>query len=274
VKLPETALVPARTGAPNPARLPAGPRPDVAARPPAGSAAAKRVVVIDPGHGGPDSGARGPGGLREKDVVLQLGLALARELEKRGDYEVHLTRDTDRLVPLWERGERATEIKGDRHGIFLSLHLNAGSALDAQGFETYFLSEARTEHERRVAALENEAFQVGQSQSGVQDRALSGILQELINLDHQHWSAELADMVQKDLAPVQKGPNRGVKQGPLAVLTNALMPAVLIEVGFISNPSEARVLGSSDFQSSAAKAIAKSVDRFFASYPPGAETAR
>jgi N-acetylmuramoyl-L-alanine amidase len=113
-----------------------------------------------------------------------------------------------------------------------------------------------------------------QSQSGVRDQALNGILQELINFDHQHWSAELAEMVQKDLAPVEKGPNRGVKQGPLAVLTNALMPAVLIELGFISNANEAKLLGSPDFQTTAARAIAKSVDRFFASYPPGAATAR
>ena len=254
-------------------------RPSTAAAtsaPPAPAAtgpASRRVVVIDPGHGGDDSGARGPGGVREKDVALQIGLALARELEKRPDLEVHLTRSEDRLVPLWERGERATEIKGERTGIFISLHLNAGSALDARGFETYFLSEARTEHERRVAALENEAFNLGPSESGTRDQALNGILKELSNLDHQHWSAELAEMVQQDLAPIHPGPNRGVKQGPLAVITNALMPAVLVEIGFISNANEARLLSTSDFQAATARALAKSVDRFFEHYPPGSSGA-
>ena len=252
--------------------LPEAPRPAPARparRASTAAAGAKRVVVIDPGHGGDDSGARGPGGVREKDVALQIGLALAYELEKRPDLEVHLTRSEDRLVPLWERGERATEIKGERVGIFISLHLNAGSALDARGFETYFLSEARTEHERRVAALENEAFNVGAGSDGAQDHALNGILKELSNLDHQHWSAELAEMVQQDLAPIHPGPNRGVKQGPLAVITNALMPAVLVEIGFISNANEARLLSTTDFQSQTARALAKSVDRFFEHYPPG-----
>ena len=228
-----------------------------------------RVVVIDPGHGGMDSGARGPNGIREKDVALQIALALARELERRPDLEVHLTRSGDRLVPPWERGERATEVKGDRPGVFISLHANSGVALDARGFETYFLSDARTEHELRVAALENAALQIGSAAEAIQDPGLSGILKELRNFDHQHWSSLLAEMVQEGLTPVHPGPNRGVKQAPLAVITNAMMPAVLVEVGFISNRAEERLLGNADFQAAAARAIALAVDRFFERYPPG-----
>ena len=231
-----------------------------------------RVVVIDPGHGGIDSGARGPNGVREKDVALDIGLLLARELERRPDLEVHLTRSGDRLVPPWERGEQATEIKADRPGIFISLHANSGVARDARGFETYFLSDARTEHEVRVAALENAAFQIGSATEAIQDPGLNGILKELRNFDHQHWSALLAEMVQEALAPVHPGPDRGVKQGPLAVITNAMMPAVLVEVGFISNRAEERLLGSADFQAAAAEAIALAVDRFFERYPPGSSS--
>lgn len=229
-----------------------------------------RVVVIDPGHGGTDPGARGPRGVREKDIALRIGLALAGELEKR-DLEVHLTRGQDRLVPLWERGEWATGLKGGRPAVFISLHANAETSLSARGFETYFLSEARTEHERRVAALENAPFQVGGDNTMTDDPVLEDILEDLSNLDTQHWSAQLADLVQQELAVVHPGPNRGVKQGPLAVITNTLMPAVLVEVGFISNAEEERLLGSSAFQEKAAGAIARAVDRFFASYPPGSE---
>ena len=227
-----------------------------------------RMVVLDPGHGGEDPGARGPGGLREKDVALSIALALARELETRPDTEVHLTRSTDRGVPPWERGAWATRTKGDRPGIFISIHANSGTSLAARGFETYFLSEARTEHERRVAELENAPFLAMENAPTGDDPGLDFILRDLGTLDHQHWSALLAELVQARLAPVHPGPNRGVKQAPLAVVTNALMPAVLIEVGFISNRAEERLLASSGFHADAALAIAAAVDDFFERYPP------
>ena len=202
-------------------------------------------------------------------LALRVGLALQQELRKRPDLEVHMTRAQDRLVPLWERGEWATGVRAGRPAVFLSLHTNAGPSLSARGFETYFLSEARTEHEKRVAALENAPFQVG-GPSGERsaDPVLSDILADLSNLDTQHWSAELADLVQAELAQVHPGPNRGVKQGPLAVITNSLMPSVLIELGFISNADEERLLGTAAFQEKAAVAIARAVDEFFAHYPP------
>lgn len=229
-----------------------------------------RVVVIDPGHGGRDPGATGPGGTREKDVALALGRALARELEGRDGLEVHLTRDSDVLVPLWQRGERATDIKGDRPGLFISLHANAlPGRRSVRGFETYFLSEARTEHERRVAANENAPLALDGGEGLGDDPDLTFILKELRNLDHQHWSALFAERVHEHLAPVHPGPNRGVKQGPFAVITNALMPAVLVEVGFITNPVEERLLMRDDFHRDVARALARSVVDFFERYPPG-----
>jgi len=233
-----------------------------------------RVVVIDPGHGGRDPGTRGRGGTEEKDVVLGISQELARILGKVENLEVHLTRDSDVLIPIWQRGERATEWKDDRHGVFISIHANALAGSRAtRGFETYFLSEARTEHERRVAALENAAMEfeeeTDQEQSGNQD--LSFILTELRNLDYTHWSSLLAEFVQQELREVHPGPNRGVKQAPLAVITNSLMPAILVEVGFLSNPQEEQLLTREAFQRDVAEAIARAVQEFFRRYPPGGE---
>lgn len=165
----------------------------------------------------------------------------------------------------------ATEWKGDRPGVFVSVHANAmPNSRETRGFETYFLSEARTEHERRVAALENAAQEFEREEDRPVEHAdLSFILKELRNLDHQHWSALLAEFVQARLHRVHPGPNRGVKQGPFAVITNALMPAVLVEVGFISNPQEERLMTQREFQQDAARAVAEAVKEFFERYPPG-----
>ncbi len=230
-----------------------------------------RVIIIDPGHGGRDSGTRGPNGVLEKDVALDLGIMLAGALSGREGYEVHLTRDSDELVPIWDRGELATHLKGDRPGLFISLHANSWPQdRSVRGFETYFLSEARTEHERRVTALENSPIDGGGPQPVDEaDPELGFILNELRNLDYSHWSSLLAEMVQDELADVHPGPNRGVKQGPLAVITNALMPGVLIEVGFVSNRSEEALLAEGEFRAELALAIAQAVDRFFERYPPG-----
>ncbi len=232
----------------------------------------KRVVVIDPGHGGSDPGTTGAGGRREKDIALAIGRYLERELRGEEDLEVSRTRDRDVLVPLWERGPQATLLKGDRYGVFISLHVNSSPASPAiRGFETYFLSEARTEHERRVAAIENAPLQLEAELDGddVEEMDLTFILRELRNLDHQHWSSLLAEGIQSELEDVHPGPNRGVKQGPFAVITNALMPAVLVEVGFITNREEERVLSRGEFQRGVAAALAQGIRDFFLRYPPG-----
>ncbi|HSM05608.1 MAG TPA: N-acetylmuramoyl-L-alanine amidase [Longimicrobiales bacterium] len=232
-----------------------------------------RVVIIDAGHGGRDPGAMGPGRTREKDVTLGVAKALAEELRKDPTLEVHMTRDDDTLVPIWERGEIATRIRGDRPGIFLSIHANSWNVRSVRGVETYFLSEARTEHEARVAALENSAMELEQGRSGPDASELGFIISELLNLDFQRWSADLAGDIQTRLAAVHPGPDRGVKQAPLAVLTNAMMPSVLIEVGFITNPSEEETIGRAEFQRSVAEATAEAVRDFFRRYPPGASSA-
>jgi len=230
-----------------------------------------RVVIIDAGHGGEDPGAIGMRGVREKDVALAIALELAKILRRNADLEVHLTRDRDVFVDLWERGQIATNLKGERPGLFVSIHGNSiPNQRATRGFETYFLSEARTEHERRVSAIENAPLSIGGQDVDPEDEPdLGFILRELRNLDHQHWSELLAGLTQEELEDFHPGPNRGVKQGVLAVLTNALMPSILVEAGYLSNEDESRLLGQSGFQADTAAAIARAIERFFERYPPG-----
>ena len=233
-----------------------------------------RIVVVDAGHGGGDPGALGLRGVREKSVALGIARAMADLLEREPDFEVYLTRDDDTFVPIWDRGDLATEWRGDRPGVFVSIHANSSpTRRSARGFETYFLAEARNDHERRVSAIENAPLSAGgQAVDPEAEPDLGFILRELKALDHQHWSSMLAEMVQAEMAKFHPGPNRGVKQGVLAVLTNALMPSVLVEVGYLSNEDEGPLLGQPTFQDEAARSIARAVVKFFERYPPGSGT--
>lgn len=225
------------------------------------SAAEETVVVIDPGHGGRDPGTIGPGNVREKDVTLAVGLMLEEVLQARG-YEVHLTRSDDRYIPLLERPRLANQWKADRPAsLFLSLHANA-SRPSARGFETFFLSEARTEDERRVAEMENAAVEYDDDDNSATPGPES-ILRSLQNNYYMWASYDLAEVVQRRLAGAHPGPNRGVKQAGFLVLVGAFMPAVLVELGFVSDAREARLLASSDFQAELAETLADAVDEFF-----------
>lgn len=231
----------------------------------------KRIVIIDPGHGGGDPGALGPRGLREKHVALAVAKSMADLLSREEGVEVHLTRSEDSFVPLWNRGELATQWKGENPGVFISVHANsAPERRSARGFETYSLNVARTEHERRVVAIENASLQVqGQSINRDSDPEFTSLLRDLSNSGHQPWSVELSRIVQEEMGRFHPGPDRGIKQGPLAVLTNALMPSVLVEVGFLSNEDEGPLLGQQQFQDETARALARAVMIFFDRYPPG-----
>ncbi|HEX6694192.1 MAG TPA: N-acetylmuramoyl-L-alanine amidase [Longimicrobiales bacterium] len=223
---------------------------------------AKRIVIIDPGHGGVDPGSSGPNGLKEKDAALLISNRLAALLRTRG-YEVHLTRTRDTLISLADRPRFANRWKGDEPGaLYISIHLNALKSSSGRGFETFFLSEAGTDDERRVAEMENAAikYEDGPSvHSGELDQVLNGLRNDF----YLRASNDLAAVVQQRLAAFHPGPNRGVKRARFVVLVGALMPAVLVEVGFITNPTEERLLGSASFQDKLAFGIAESVDRFF-----------
>lgn len=229
---------------------------------PLGQPAQTPLIVIDAGHGGRDSGRVGPSGLKEKDIVLQVSKRLAKELSARG-YEVRMTRTADTLIGLYDRAPMANEWRGNRPGIFLSIHANGVSDSRVRGFETFFLSEARTEDERRVAEMENSALEFESSTRVVASDDLGLIYNNLRNEFYIRASNTLAGLVQDEFTEFHSGHNRGVKQAGFVVLVGAFMPAVLIELAFISNPSEERLLGSGSFQVTAAEGIADAVDRFF-----------
>jgi len=224
-----------------------------------------RVVIIDPGHGGRDPGKIGPNGLREKDVTLAVSRRLAALLRAREGYEVHLTRTTDTLIALEDRPALANRWKAGRpSAVYISIHANSAPR-SARGFETFFLSEARTEDERRVAEMENAAvqFEDARKSANGDGNELGAILNTLRNDFYLRASNNLAEIVQRRLATFHPGPNRGVKQGGLVVLIGAFMPAVLVEMAFISDQREARLLGSSEFQQKIAFALAEAVEEFF-----------
>jgi len=257
LRLRESAIA---TAAQPPARATSAPAPQ---RADTRAVARTRVVVIDPGHGGRDPGKVGANGLREKDVTLMVAQRLGAVLRERG-YEVHLTRTTDTLIALADRPKLANRWRGDRPvALFLSIHANAATASSARGFETFFLSEARTEDERRVAEMENEAVRFEERSSTPAASGLDQVVNDLTSDFLMRASYELAATMQEKLAAFHPGPNRGVKRAGFYVLVGSIMPAVLIETAFISNRDEAALLGSQSFQQKIAWGIADGVDEFF-----------
>jgi N-acetylmuramoyl-L-alanine amidase len=222
-----------------------------------------RVVVIDPGHGGADPGKMAANGLREKDLTLRVSHRLAVLLRDRG-YEVHMTRTTDTLVALADRPRLANRWKDGRPAaLFLSIHANSADVRSVTGFETYFLAEARTEDERRVAEIENAAVRFETEGPAVPATEVDHILNSLRKDFYQRASNDLAEVVQRRMAAFHPGPNRGVRQAGFAVLVGAFMPAVLIEIGFLSSPAEADRLATAAFQQQLAHGIADAVDQYF-----------
>jgi N-acetylmuramoyl-L-alanine amidase len=232
---------------------------------------ARKVVVIDAGHGGPDRGMTGPIGspawFVEKDVTLSVATKLATVLRARG-VDVLMTRTTDTLIALADRGKIANSNHGD---VFISIHVNApgyntAAAAREHGFETYFLAEAKTEDERRVQDMENESVKFETGANAAKGDPLSFIITDMAQNEHLRESSDLALTIQNGLIDVHPGPNRGVQQANFAVLRGSYMPAVLVEIGFGSNQSEATYLSDQDNQRALARNIAQSVLDYLAHY--------
>mgnify|MGYP000266773815 CR=1 FL=1 len=243
-----------------------------AAPPPRTEGRARRpVVVIDAGHGGPDRGMSGPAGAKRKmyeaDVTLAVAKQLRDVLSDRG-VDLVMTRTTDTLIALADRGRIANRAKGD---VFLSIHVNAANPrwrdpTGARGFETYFLSEAKTDDERRVAALENEAVKYEVESEANGGDPLSFILNDMKQNEYLREASALAQTVQRSLGAVHPGTNRGVKQAGFRVLVGAFMPAVLVEVGFGTNAAESAYLSSATGQRRIATAIADATLAYLSRY--------
>lgn len=232
-----------------------------------GGAKARPLVVIDAGHGGVDPGARGPGGLREKDVALAVARELARLLREDPSLEVRMTRERDTLVALRDRPRMANRWRAsERPALFLSIHANAHSRTSARGFETYFLSEAKSADARRVAEMEN-AAQEYEGDGGAAPDELGFIFEDLRQNLFLRQSSDGAALVQRRLAGVLPGPDRGVKQAGFVVLEGAQMPAVLVEMGFITHAGDAALLGDREAQRRIARGLARAVREFLAADP-------
>jgi len=220
-----------------------------------------KVIVIDPGHGGKDPGAVGYRGYREKMVVLQIGLKLRKILKSRG-YKVYMTRATDKFIRLRNRTRYANRKHAD---IFVSIHANAvgkKSAKKAHGLECYFLDKSRSSRAKRVSASENKA--------DLKDMNFYGKESFLNTLNSHNIVAanKLAiDLQRATLGSLTKHyknvKDSGVRSGPFWVLVGAQMPAVLVEVGFITHPAEGKRLGNSRYQQKLAEGLANGIERYF-----------
>ncbi|MFI5231563.1 MAG: N-acetylmuramoyl-L-alanine amidase [Gemmatimonadales bacterium] len=231
----------------------------------------RRLVVVDAGHGGPDAGMHGPIGRRttlyEKDITLAVAKRLARELESRG-VSVLMTRTTDTLIALGDRGKIANAAKGD---LFISIHVNAANPNwkdpgAARGFETYFLAEAKTEDERRVAQMENEVVRFERNADPADESGLGFILKDMAQNEQLRESSDLAATIQSHLRRIHPGPSRGVKQAGFMVLVTAFMPSVLVEIGFGTNPAEAAYISGDSGQRAIAGAVADAAMEYLAHY--------
>ena len=216
-----------------------------------------RTIVIDPGHGGKEVGAVGPGGLMEKDITLAVARKLASSLSAKTGARIVLTREDDSLVSLDQRTAIANQYKAD---LFLSVHMNAAVVKGAKGSETYFLSlEASDELAKKAAETENAS-----ASSAASD--LNLILWDLAHQAYVGESSRFAQAIQEELNAATSVANRGVKQAPFKVLVGATMPAALVEVGFITNPEEEAKLQTEEFQSLMVEALTRAVQRYKTDY--------
>jgi N-acetylmuramoyl-L-alanine amidase len=214
-----------------------------------------RTIVLDAGHGGHDSGATGPTGLMEKDLVLDVTRRVAKLVSAQLGMKVLLTRDSDNFVTLRDRTSYANKQHAD---LFVSIHANAHREAAADGVETYFLSsEATDSAARQVAALENGVVQLEQStgRGTGQVDIVKAILWDLAQSEFQVESSRLAEVVHDSMTQTLRISNRGVKQAGFYVLGGAAMPAILLEIGFVTNPKEERKLKDTKYRDEIARAI-------------------
>jgi N-acetylmuramoyl-L-alanine amidase len=214
-----------------------------------------RTIVLDAGHGGHDSGATGPTGLMEKDLVLDVTRRVAKLVEAQLGLKVRLTRDADHFVTLRERTSIANRERAD---LFVSIHANAHRATATDGVETYFLSSEATDGAaRQVAALENGVVQLEPTNGRATGQVdiVKAILWDLAQSEFQTESSRLAEVVHDSMTQSLRISNRGVKQAGFYVLGGAAMPAILIEIGFVTNPREERRLKDTKYRDEIARAI-------------------
>ncbi|MBI3636167.1 MAG: N-acetylmuramoyl-L-alanine amidase [Candidatus Rokubacteria bacterium] len=230
-------------------------RPDAGDRAGAETLGPLRTLVLDAGHGGHDSGAVGPTGLMEKDLVLDVTKRVARLAGDQLGVKVLLSRDSDQFIALKDRTSSANRERAD---LFVSIHANAHREIASEGVEVYFLSSEATDNAaRQVAALENSSVQLEKTngRGGSRTDIVKAILWDLAQSEFQIESSRLAEVVLDAMTRSLRIQNRGVKQAGFYVLGGAAMPAVLIEIGFVTNPREERKLRDGRYRDEIARAI-------------------
>lgn len=218
-----------------------------------------RKVVIDPGHGGRHPGAVSKDNkLLEKDITLSIALLLGAQIEKNHpDVEVIYTRKNDKFVAVIDRALLANSVNAD---LFISIHINAAKSTQASGTETFVMGTDKTQSNLEVCQLENSVITVEEdyttTYSGFDpDNPESYIIFSLLQNSHLEQSLHMASLIQEKLGKQPFKTNRGVKQGPLLVLWRCKMPAVLVEVGFISNSADLKVLSNKNNHTTVANSL-------------------
>jgi N-acetylmuramoyl-L-alanine amidase len=225
-----------------------------------------RRIVLDPGHGGKDPGAIGYSKRNfEKDIALTVAKKVKALLEKELDVEVLLTRSNDSFVSLQSRTDFANEHEAD---LFISMHCNAHRNSKVKGIEVFYLSTAKTDEARAVESLENSVVYdyEGGTEAVQKYDDLALILADMAQSEHLEESYQMAMKLQANLVDATKGRDRGVKQANFYVLRGAFMPAVLVEMGFLTNPDEEKELISGNHQKKLARSIADEIENFKAKY--------
>lgn len=221
-----------------------------------------KTIVLDPGHGGKDPGAVSKSKKTlEKDLNLSVAYKLKALLEKDLKVRVLLTRSEDKFVSLQERTKFANTNKAD---LFVSIHTNASRDRGTRGIEMYYLSTAKTTEARAVEALENSVVELyeGGKEAGRKYDDLALTLSDILQAENLEQSSNLALKLQMNMVAGTSAPDRGVRQANFYVLRGAFMPAVLIEMGFISNAQEESYLSDKQYQERIARTIFEGVKSF------------
>lgn len=229
------------------------------------------TIVIDPGHGGKDPGAQAHG-IREKDVVLDVAKMLGGYLEEKLDVRVVYTRTDDQFIELNDRGHIANEAGGK---LFISLHTNASPAPSARGTETFFLGPHKSDDAHRVMERENKVVNLESNPEQYEDFDEDALVRyTLTQSAYMRQSERLAGSVEQQFGERVQRKSRGVKQAGLIVLWSASMPAILVELGFLTNRAEGRFLTSENGKVYLASAIFRAVRDYKAEYEKGMNLAQ
>ena len=225
------------------------------------------IVALDPGHGGEDPGAIGPGGPREKDVVLQIAHRLASRINQQPNMRAYMTRDADFFVPLHIRVQKARKVQAD---LFISIHADAFFTARPQGASVFALSDkgASSSAARWMADKENSADLVGGINSRAKDTQVQKAMLDMSTTAQINDSLKLGSAMLGEIGNVGKLHKPRVEQAGFAVLRAPDIPSVLVETAFISNPEEEAKLRSDGYQVQLADALMRGITRYFAKNPP------